>query len=483
MTSRRQPAVRPEPRVAASWQRSVDYGVAPDSVEPVFTGSLDTDSLLYECGSLVLRGLQSTLSNEPVSLMVADRDGLVLARLGNDRDMMRSLDKVHLAPGFLFSERTAGTNGLGLSLADRTPSLVRAEEHYCTALRGYTCAAAPVLDPRGGGLIGTINLTTWSQSSSELLLALAQSAAGTTSALMQVRSAGGSPRPAPRGEVFHVWAHRSAETEDVCASRPWQTALRQVEDAVRVGHVVAVVGEEGVGKSTLLSHAHRTVARRERVMTARVPNPENILSWLALWTPELDSRDTCIIVAGVEALPAWAADDLTDRFTRARRASGPQPFVLTASDYESIGDRLAGVVDTVVELPPLRLRGADVLPLAEHFAHAERRRPVRFTPAAARALSTFDWPGNASQLRQVVRAAAARADLIDTHHLDPSIFVTGTHALTRLELFERDELIRCLTAPDTTVAEAAIELGMSRATVYRKMAQHGTKLPRSSSPG
>jgi transcriptional regulator of acetoin/glycerol metabolism len=69
---------------------------------------------------------------------------------------------VHLAPGFSYNERNAGTNGLGLSLADRAPSLVRAEDHYVAELRGYTCAAAPVIEPVTGELAGSINLTTWS---------------------------------------------------------------------------------------------------------------------------------------------------------------------------------------------------------------------------------------------------------------------------------------------------------------------------------
>lgn len=131
------------PRLRASWQRSERYGVPEDEVLPVFSGAVDTGSLLYECGTEVLRGLQATLANEPISLMITDSEGLVLNRLCTDASINRSLDKVHLAPGFYFAESNAGTNGLGLALADRTPSLVRAGEHYCTDLRGYTCAAVP----------------------------------------------------------------------------------------------------------------------------------------------------------------------------------------------------------------------------------------------------------------------------------------------------------------------------------------------------
>ena len=97
----------------ASWQRSEDYGVSLETVDPVFTGTYDTESLFFECGSEVLADLHATLGDEPVSLMLTDADGLVLNRLSGDRALLRALDDVHLAPGFAYSEREVGTNGLG----------------------------------------------------------------------------------------------------------------------------------------------------------------------------------------------------------------------------------------------------------------------------------------------------------------------------------------------------------------------------------
>jgi sigma-54 dependent transcriptional regulator, acetoin dehydrogenase operon transcriptional activator AcoR len=61
----------------------------------------------------VLTGLRATLANEPVSLMLTDSEGLVLNRLSGDTSLLRALDAVHLAPGFAFPEREAGTNGPG----------------------------------------------------------------------------------------------------------------------------------------------------------------------------------------------------------------------------------------------------------------------------------------------------------------------------------------------------------------------------------
>lgn len=466
------------PRLQASWLRSEHYGVPLERIDPTFSGSVDTGSLLYECGSQVLSALQHTLANEPVSLMVADRDGLVLARLCNDSAILRSLDRVHLAPGFHYSERDAGTNGLGLSLADRAPALVRASEHYCSALQGYSCAAAPVMDPVTGEIAGTVNLTTWADSSLDLLLALAQSAAGNTSALMLVRSSGRRAHPAPRGEVFRVVAPAAAEAEDPCPSRAWREALSTCRAALEAGRVVAVTGEDGAGKRALVQRARAAAGRRERLLNARPPAGDEVHAWLALWTPEL-REGTCVTVSGVDALPAWATGELAHTLGAARRTDGgPQPFVLTAADYAAIPEPLAELVDTVVEVPPLRLRPDDVLPLASHFARQERRREVGFAPAAERALSAYHWPGNVKQLRQVVREAAARADVVDARHLSPEVFSDGRRRLTRLETLERDEIVRSLTAPGATVVAAASELGIGRATLYRKISQYGITVPK-----
>jgi transcriptional regulator of acetoin/glycerol metabolism len=473
------------PRLRASWRRSEQYGVPHDEVLPVFSGSIDTGSLLYECATQVLAGLQSTIANEPVSLMVADRDGLVLGRLCTDPGIRSSLDRVHLAPGFSYAERNAGTNGLGLSLADRTPSLVRAADHYCTELRGYTCAAAPVLDPLSGELAGSINLTTWSDSSSDLLLALAQAAAGATSGLMLVRSTGQAMRPTPRGEVFHVvGSHLAVEGGDPCVSAGWRSSVADAQTAFTAGRIVAVVGESGAGKATLAAVARRRLGGGQRILHVRAPEAADVAAWLELWTPGLGGADVCVIVSGTHRLPSWAAGELAQTLGTLRRGGDrPAPFVLAAPEFTAIPEQLAPLVDRVVEAPPLRHRTDDLMPLAHHIAQEKRHRPLTFTSRAVRALTTYDWPENVRQLRRVVRDAAARTDVIDLQHLAPEVLDGGRRTLSRLERLQRDEIVRCLTEPDITVTRAAEKLGIGRATLYRKIAQYDIALPPRSTTG
>ena len=467
-------------RVLASWERSQEYGVPLATVDPAFSGTVDRDSPFYECGVAVLTGLQATLADEPVSLMLTDADGLVLSRHAADPALLRALDGVHLAPGFSYAEHEVGTNGLGLALADRAPTLVRADEHYSLDLVGYTCAAAPVLDPLTGRLEGAVNLTTWSRSSSGLLLALAQSAAASTAAMMLARVQGRSPRPLPRGEVARVESARREPGAGTLTglSRGWTDPLDRAAEGVRAGRVVLVLGEPGSGRATLLAQALRREHARRRILSARTPAAQDVETWLGLWTPELGKADTSVVVGDVDTLPSWAAQALRSLLPAGPAAPATPPVLaLTAAELDRVPAGLAALVDSVVALPPLRERPDDVLPLAEHLARRARGRAVAITDRAGRALRDHPWvPGNTARLARVVATAASQSDTVDLQHLPPDVLGSGRR-LSRLEVVERDEIVRALTRPGATVKQAAEALGMSRATVYRKLAQYDIRVP------
>jgi transcriptional regulator of acetoin/glycerol metabolism len=463
-------------RLLASWQRSEEYGVPLESVEPVFAGTDNLGSLFVECGNEVLTDLHRTLAAEPVSMMLTDAEGVVLSRLSGDHGLLRALDDVHLAPGFAYSEREVGTNGLGLALADRVPTLVRADEHYALNLCSFTCAAVPVLDPVTGRLEGSVNFTTWSQSSSDLLLALARSAASNTAALMLARSTGRRPRPTSRGQVFRVEVPRLEPGSGTLhsLSEAWNLVVARAERAMASRQVVAAIGEPGAGRATLLAQAARHVYPRDRILSAGAPAPSDASTWLELWAPELGKAHTAVVVRDVDTLPTWAAERLRDMVAR----TSSVPFAMTAERFTDIPIALSGLVDTVVEVPPLRERSADVLPLAAHIARRTRGRDVQISPAAARALRNYGWPGNVDQLSRVVAQAAGRSDVIDVAMLPSEVLAGDARHLSRIEAFERGEIVRVLGTGTPTMAEAAHELGMSRATLYRKVAQYGIDVSR-----
>jgi transcriptional regulator of acetoin/glycerol metabolism len=186
----------------------------------------------------------------------------------------------------------------------------------------------------------------------------------------------------------------------------------------------------------------------------------------------------------VDRLAAWVAERLRDLVLVTRRPESPGavpamlPFAVTAPDYAAVPAPLTSLIETVVAVPPLRERPDDVVPLALNAARRARGRELGLTRAAETALRGCGWPGNVAQLEQVIRQAATRTDVIDVRHLPADVLSGSTHRLSRIETFERDEIVRVLTQPGISMREAAEELGMSRATVYRKLAQYDIHVPR-----
>jgi hypothetical protein len=331
-------------------------------------------------------------------------------------------------------------------------------------------------------LEGAVNLTTWSKSSTDLLLALARSAAGMMSAMMLARAQGQHPRPAHRGEVFRVQTPRLEPGAGTLAalSPPWTSARDLAEQALVAGRVVAALGEPGSGRATLLAQAERRVRPRDRILAARAPAPQDVEAWMALWSPELAKPHTGIVMCDVDALALWAAERLRDLVLAARGVAvdGGVPFCFTAERFEDIPAPLSRLVETVVQVPPLRERTDEILPLARHLAFAIRGREVTFTSPAQRALLAYAWPGNVEELAGAVRYAATRAEVVDLQHLPPHLLSRSTSRLSRIETFERDEIVRVLFQEGMSMQKAAQELGMSRATIYRKIAHYDIQTQR-----
>ena len=105
-------------------------------------------------------------------------------------------------------------------------------------------------------------------------------------------------------------------------------------------------------------------------------------------------------------------------------------------------------------------------------------RDVDFTAAATRALRNYDWPGNVDELTRVITDAVGRADTVDVAILPAEVLSGGSRHLSRIEAFERGEIVRVLSVQGLKMADAARELGMSRATLYRKITQYDVAVPR-----
>jgi DNA-binding NtrC family response regulator len=134
-----------------------------------------------------------------------------------------------------------------------------------------------------------------------------------------------------------------------------------------------------------------------------------------------------------------------------------------------------------LEVPPLRRRVEDVLPLAEMFLRQEKHPTGRFTPAAERVLTGHSWPGNVRELANAAKHGAVLscgAD-VDVQHLprllDPP--PRRDEPLCTLAELEKRHILRALQACGGRHGEASKLLGIGRTTLWRKLHDYGIDSP------
>ncbi|MGA2811609.1 MAG: sigma-54 dependent transcriptional regulator [Candidatus Acidiferrum sp.] len=144
-----------------------------------------------------------------------------------------------------------------------------------------------------------------------------------------------------------------------------------------------------------------------------------------------------------------------------------------------------------VQLPSLRERRSDIPMLTHHFlgryAHGSQ---MQVTAAAMKSLLQYDWPGNVRELENCVARAVALGDgkTIDVADLPPSIRAEQNEgagaakipdvtslSTTALAEMERMTILRVFEEANGDKALTGKILGISRATLYRKLKRY--KIP------
>ncbi|WP_241721391.1 SpoIIE family protein phosphatase [Streptomyces lydicus] len=141
-----------------SWQRSRSLGLAPEECELPFRQDLDLDGRLVRAATPVMDRLQSRFAGRNMNVSLADGRGAVLLRRFGDASLVRHLAAIQSVPGFVFAEEFAGTNGIGLALAERQLINVYGAEHFAERSQANACTAIPVRDPLSGRIEGILCL-------------------------------------------------------------------------------------------------------------------------------------------------------------------------------------------------------------------------------------------------------------------------------------------------------------------------------------
>lgn len=138
-----------------------------------------------------------------------------------------------------------------------------------------------------------------------------------------------------------------------------------------------------------------------------------------------------------------------------------------------------------IAVPSLNQRGSDIITLARTFMLKladEQRKPVKgFTAQALDTLLAYDWPGNVRELENRIKRAVLMAEglcitpanlgLKEPVRTEDEIMTLRTSRERR----EKDLIRIALKKSDGNVSKAAVELGVSRPTLYQMLTRYGLK--------
>jgi transcriptional regulator of acetoin/glycerol metabolism len=265
----------------------------------------------------------------------------------------------------------------------------------------------------------------------------------------------------------------------------WLRGCDQVDEAY-VGHKwLALEGEPGTGKLALIQAVHR---RRDPAGALHVLDAADAANhqWLVRALGELLEGQGSLVIRHVDRLSAVRLRTLWIALEQALAAGRQQKlWVAVTLSNSPVKPDLASVLQffpSTVELPPLRHHIEDMHQLVPFFlAKLSHDGRLTCSPGAMQLLLRFSWPGNTEQLWQVLRRVVRRkrSGTIEPDDLPPECWTVSRRLLSPLESMERDAIVQALLDFGGNKVKTAESLGMSRATIYRKIHEYGIATPSS----
>ena len=137
-----------------------------------------------------------------------------------------------------------------------------------------------------------------------------------------------------------------------------------------------------------------------------------------------------------------------------------------------------------IMLPPLRMRGNDVVLLAEYFmkSYSEKyhKNLVEIDEKAKAKLRQYPFPGNIRELQHSIERAVIMADnqVITARDLDLNssietpVMIPQESAILRIDEIEKSTILKAIERHDGNITKAARELGLTRTALYRRLGKY-----------
>jgi transcriptional regulator with GAF, ATPase, and Fis domain len=331
---------------------------------------------------------------------------------------------------------------------------------------------------------------------------------------IMVRSLARANRQASLVAEHSRLVEKSATFDELLGDSPKMLELKsRITRVAKASGCVLIRGESGAGKELVARALHRTSPRADRPMLsvncAAIPRDlmesqlfghkkgsftsadRDHIGWFQqadLGTLFLDEVGELTLegqakllrtLEGHPFLPVGGTEEVSvDVRVICATNRDLKEFVAEKKFREDLYYRL-----TVYELyiPPLRDREGDIQMLIDFFLDHFRNRHGKFDlklsrKANARLLS-YQWPGNVRQLRNVIDSAVVMSEGNEIRSEDIGIrdVADNEFETLRIDHWERKLIGDALKRTDGSVPKAAELLGISRATLYRKIDEYGIK--------
>jgi sigma-54 dependent transcriptional regulator, acetoin dehydrogenase operon transcriptional activator AcoR len=265
----------------------------------------------------------------------------------------------------------------------------------------------------------------------------------------------------------------------------WLRSCQQVQEAYEADEWLVLEGEPGVGKLALARavHQRRSPAGRLEVLDAA---DAGAADWMPGVRRALQAPEGDVVIRHVDQLAPRQTHALAGALADARAADRPDRLwvavTLTRRSAAASMTELLRTFPGSVTLPPLRHHIEDLPELTTFFlGKLSQHGRLSVSPEATKLLVRSNWPGNVEQLWQVFRRIVQhrRTGSIQARDLPPECWTVSRRLLSPLEAMERDAIVASLLDTEGNKARAAESLGMSRATIYRKIHEYGIIIPAS----
>ena len=259
-------------------------------------------------------------------------------------------------------------------------------------------------------------------------------------------------------------------------SSVWRRSCKEVERCCRDRDWVVLEGEKGSGRAKLAQAVGQYVKPGKNVRVLRSETFPTAARFVAeLVTGSVDD-DFALVLADVDDI----ADEVLEPVASVLQSRAGRGWIAatksSVTHSQAIETLLLPFFTHTVTVPPLRHRIEDIDELVPCLLRdVASGSDVRLAPDAMRQLTKLPWPGNVAQLRRVLieTVARQRSGIISADKLPPECRSVTRRKLTQIEALERDAIVRSLDENGGNKREAALALGMSRATIYRRMRDYG----------